>query len=124
MSCLYDTILVLSARTDRNPIIRSKTEEVTDGGPEMKRKRFTEEQIIGALKEHEDGASVADLARRQGIIKQSIYRSLGCYQHTIPMAGIVVTPVWPQSRFSNREPPSQGERLCLTEFSHSLGEAM
>ena len=30
----------------------------------MKRKRFTEEQIIGVLKEHEAGASVPDLSRR------------------------------------------------------------
>lgn len=40
----------------------------------MKRKRFTEEQIIGILKEHEAGASLADLARRHGVVEQSIYR--------------------------------------------------
>jgi hypothetical protein len=31
---------------------------------QMKRVRFTEEQIIGALKEHEAGAKTADLARK------------------------------------------------------------
>lgn len=31
----------------------------------MKRKRYTEEQIISILKEHEAGASVPDLARRR-----------------------------------------------------------
>ena len=31
----------------------------------MKRARFTEEQIIGVLKEHEAGAKTADLARKQ-----------------------------------------------------------
>jgi hypothetical protein len=32
----------------------------------MKRKRFTEEQIIGVLKEHELGAKTADLCRKYG----------------------------------------------------------
>ena len=32
----------------------------------MKRARFTEEQIIGVLKEHEAGAKTADLARKHG----------------------------------------------------------
>ena len=32
----------------------------------MKRNRFTEEQIIGILKEHEAGVSVADLCRKHG----------------------------------------------------------
>ncbi len=33
----------------------------------MKRKRFTEEQIIGILKERELGAKTADLCRKNGI---------------------------------------------------------
>ena len=33
----------------------------------MKRKRFTEEQIIGILREHEAGAKTADLARKHGL---------------------------------------------------------
>ena len=32
----------------------------------MKRSRFSEEQIIGILKEHEAGVSVADLCRKHG----------------------------------------------------------
>lgn len=40
----------------------------------MKGKRYTEEQIIGFVKEHEAGASVADLTRRHGFSEQSFYR--------------------------------------------------
>jgi putative transposase len=39
----------------------------------MKRKRFTEEQIIGALKEHELGAKTADLCRKHGISEATFY---------------------------------------------------
>jgi putative transposase len=45
-----------------------------EGGPRMKKKRFTEEKIIGILKEHEAGATTAVLARRHGVSEQSIYR--------------------------------------------------
>lgn len=40
----------------------------------MKGKRYSEEQIIGILKEHEAGAKVADLVRQHGISEQSFYR--------------------------------------------------
>ena len=39
----------------------------------MKRKRFTEEQIISILKENEAGISVADLARRHGFSEGTLY---------------------------------------------------
>jgi putative transposase len=47
---------------------------LTQGGPEMKRKNYTDEQIIRILKEHEAGAKVPDLSRRHGVSEQSIYR--------------------------------------------------
>ncbi|MDE2243763.1 MAG: IS3 family transposase [Bradyrhizobium sp.] len=40
----------------------------------MKRNRFTEEQIIGILKEHEAGVSVGDLCRKHGVSDASIYK--------------------------------------------------
>src|SRR6476646_2405821 len=40
---------------------------------QMKRARFTEEQIIAVLKEHEAGAKTADLARKHGISEATIY---------------------------------------------------
>ena len=40
----------------------------------MKGKRFSEEKIIGILKEQEAGAKVSDLVRRHSVSEQSIYR--------------------------------------------------
>jgi putative transposase len=39
----------------------------------MKRARFTEEQIIGVLKEHEAGAKTSDLARKHGVSEATLY---------------------------------------------------
>ena len=40
----------------------------------MKHSRFSEEQIIGILKEHEAGVPVSDLCRKHGVSDASIYK--------------------------------------------------
>jgi putative transposase len=40
----------------------------------MKRRRFSEEQIIGILKEHQAGITVADLCRKHGVSDASVYK--------------------------------------------------
>jgi putative transposase len=40
----------------------------------MKRSRFTDDQIIGILKEHEAGISAADLCRKHGISDATFYK--------------------------------------------------
>ena len=39
----------------------------------MKRSRFSEEQIISILREHEAGAKTAEVARRHGISEATLY---------------------------------------------------
>jgi len=39
----------------------------------MKRSRFTQEQIIGVLKEHQAGAAAADLCRKHGVSEATFY---------------------------------------------------
>lgn len=53
----------------------------------MRGKRFSEEQIIGVLKELEAGAKTDDLARRNGVSDATIYKipnqvRIGGIRHT------------------------------------------
>ncbi len=52
----------------------------------MKR-RFTEEQIIGVLREQEAGGTVKEVTRRHGVSEQSFYRWKATY------GGLVVSEV-------------------------------
>ena len=40
----------------------------------MKRSRFSEEQIIGILREHEAGSPTADICRKHGVSNATFYK--------------------------------------------------
>ena len=40
----------------------------------MKRKRYSVEQIVAAVKQHELGTPASDIARKRGIAEQTFYR--------------------------------------------------
>ena len=52
----------------------------------MKRKRFSEEQIIKALKSNEAGIKVIDICRQLGIAEQTFYRWRSKY-HSMEVSG-------------------------------------
>ena len=40
----------------------------------MKSKRYSVEQVVAALKQHELGTPVSDIARKLGVVEQTFYR--------------------------------------------------
>jgi len=47
----------------------------------MKRKRYSVEQIIAAISQHEQGLSVEEVSRKLGIAEQTFYRWKKQYGH-------------------------------------------
>ena len=65
----------------------------------MKRARFSEEQIVGILKEHEAGRKVAELARGHGVSEATLYGWKSKY------GGMEVGEAQRLEKSGRREPP-------------------
>jgi len=64
-----------------------------------KRARFSEEQIVGILKEHEAGRKVAELARERGVSEATLYGWKSKY------GGMEVGEAQTAEKPGRREPP-------------------
>jgi putative transposase len=53
--------------------VSAEVQTTTKEDPKMKKGRFTPEQIIGVLKQHEAGRKVQELAREIGVSEATIY---------------------------------------------------
>ncbi len=80
----------------------------------MKRSRFTEDQIIGVLKEHEAGMKTADLCRKHGISEATFYNWKAKYGGMVMGLFRATSPAqhWRTRRDSNSRPlPPEGPRV-------------
>jgi putative transposase len=66
-----EAILSTTFGPDLPPHISGAVRLEKDG--QMKRAKFTEEQILGVLREHAEGAKAIDLARKHGVTKATLY---------------------------------------------------
>ena len=73
---------------DLTPVIQSDAKagfpyNSPQGGPKMKKERFTKQQIITILKEHEAGIKIPELSQQHGVSAQSIYRWKAKYRRFV-----------------------------------------
>ncbi len=72
----------------------------------MRRGRFTEDQIIGVLREHEAGVKTAELCRKHGISDATFYNWKAKYSGmTVPVTAIL-------EGANGRELVSRPQALC------------
>ena len=75
----------------------------------MKKKRFTKEQIIAILKEHEAGIKIPELSRQHGVSVQSIYRWKAKYRRFVAF-------VHSTSKFVGAVLASGNKSFCATRL--------
>ncbi len=84
----------------------------------MPKKRFTEEQIIAALRQAEAGMKVTDVCRKMGVSEQSFYRWKAKY------AGLGVSELREMRQLRDENRKLKQVVADLTLDKHILQEAM
>jgi len=84
----------------------------------MPKKRFSEEQIIAALRQAEAGMKVADVCRKMGVSEQSFYRWKAKY------AGLGVSELREMRQLREENRKLKQVVADLTLDKHILQEAM
>ena len=68
----------------------------------MRRGRFTEDQIIGVLREHEAGVKTAELCRKHGISDATFYNLQANYGGVTVSEAARLEPFFPKSHDRSR----------------------